>query len=133
MTKYAIIDNGTVTNIATAFPEFAASQGWIDAAGAAIGDTWDGETFTTPAPPPPMAPEVVTMRQARLALLQSGHYATVVDYITNMTGDAGIKARISWEYSQTVERYTPLTVVLKGILGLTDAETDELYLLAASL
>jgi hypothetical protein len=79
------------------------------------------------------APQIVTMRQARLALLQSGHYAAVVDYITNMTGDAGIAARVTWEYSTTVERYTPLTQTLKDILGLTDAQTDELYLLATTL
>jgi hypothetical protein len=78
-------------------------------------------------------PQTVTMRQARLALLQSGHYTTVVDYITNMTGDAGIAARVTWEYSTTVERYMPLTIQLKGILGLTDLETDELYLLATTL
>jgi hypothetical protein len=78
-------------------------------------------------------PQIVTMRQARLALLQSGHYATVVDYITGMTGDAGIAARVTWEYSTTVERYMPLTIQLKGILGLTDLETDELYLLANTL
>jgi hypothetical protein len=78
-------------------------------------------------------PMTVTMRQARLALLQSGHYATVVDYITGMTGDAGIAARVTWEYSTTVERYMPLTIQLKGILGLTDLETDELYLLANTL
>jgi hypothetical protein len=78
-------------------------------------------------------PLTVTMRQARLALLQSGHYATVADYINGMTGDAGIAARVTWEYSTTVERYMPLTIQLKGILGLTDLETDELYMLATTL
>lgn len=51
--KYAIIQNGTVTNIAEADEAFALAQGWVLAAeGAVIGATWDGETFTPPAPPP---------------------------------------------------------------------------------
>ena len=47
---YAIIENGAVANIVEAESDFAASQGWIDAAGAAIGDLWDGVRFTKPAP-----------------------------------------------------------------------------------
>ena len=50
--QYAIIDAGRVTNIIEAEAEFAASIGAIDAAGGAIGDLWDGVTFTPPAGPP---------------------------------------------------------------------------------
>ena len=52
MARFAIIDAGRVTNIIEAEAEFAASIGAIDAAGGAIGDLWDGETFTRPAGPP---------------------------------------------------------------------------------
>jgi len=48
--SYAIIDNGTVTNIAEAAADFAASQGWIDANTAAIGDTYENGQFITPTP-----------------------------------------------------------------------------------
>lgn len=53
MARFAIIDAGRVTNIIEADAGFAASIGAIDATGAAIGDLWDGETFT-PAPPEPL-------------------------------------------------------------------------------
>lgn len=52
MARFAIIDAGRVTNIIEADEEFAASIGAIDATGAAIGDLWDGETFTPPPAPP---------------------------------------------------------------------------------
>lgn len=78
-------------------------------------------------------PSFVTMRQARLALLQSGHYATVLDYITNMAGDAGIAARIEWEYSQDVKRSQPLTQSLAALLNLTELQVDELFIAAAAL
>jgi hypothetical protein len=48
--KYAIIENGKVTNIAVADTPLA--ENWIPANGAKIGDTWDGENFITPEPEP---------------------------------------------------------------------------------
>lgn len=52
MARFATIDAGRVTNIIEAEAAFAASIGAIDAAGAAIGDLWNGSTFSKPAPPP---------------------------------------------------------------------------------
>ena len=54
MARFAIIDAGRVTNIAEAEEGFGASQGWIPAGSASIGDVWDGEVFT-PGPPAPLA------------------------------------------------------------------------------
>lgn len=84
-------------------------------------------------PPPPPIPEVVTMRQARLALLQSGLLAQVNTAIANMSGIDGDAARIEWEFSNTVERNQPLVQSLIGALGLTEAQLDDLFTLAATL
>ncbi len=47
--KFAIIENGVVTNIAEADEEFAATQeGWVAAERSDIGDTFDGKTFAKP-------------------------------------------------------------------------------------
>jgi hypothetical protein len=78
-------------------------------------------------------PLTVTMRQARRALVLRGYYATVDAAIAGMEGEAGVMARIDWATSSTVERYTPLTQQMKALLGLTDLETDELYMLATTL
>lgn len=78
-------------------------------------------------------PEVVTMRQARLALLGAGLLAQVNTAVANMPGTEGDAARIEWEYAQEVRRDSPLVAALSAILGLTDETLDNLYKVAAGL
>lgn len=86
----------------------------------------------TAALPPPV-PAVVAMRQARLALLQVGLLTQVNTAVANMPGAQGDAARIEWEFSSTVERNRPLVQALGAALGLTDAQLDDLFRLAATL
>lgn len=81
----------------------------------------------------PGVPKSVTMRQARLALLQAGKLATVNAAVANMPGDAGEAARIEWEYSQEVHRDKALVLALAPVLGLNDAQLDALFVAAAAL
>ena len=78
-------------------------------------------------------PEVVTMRQARLALLGAGLLAQVNTAVANMAGTEGDAARIEWEYAQEVRRDSPLVAALSVALGLTDETLDNLYKVAAGL
>lgn len=74
-------------------------------------------------------PSVVSMRQARIALLQAG-------YLNNVTAaiNAGSEAdRITWEYATEVRRDDPLVVNLSATLGLTDVQIDNLFELAATI
>lgn len=82
---------------------------------------------------PTSIPAVVTMRQARLALLQNGMLTQVNTAVANMPGAAGDAARIEWEFSSTVERNRPLVQSLIGVLGLTESQLDDLFRLAATL
>lgn len=66
--NYAIIENGTVVNIAEADEAFAAAQGWILTDTAQIGWAYDGEIFTPPAPKPITPAQVIAERSRRLAL-----------------------------------------------------------------
>lgn len=75
-------------------------------------------------------PSEVTMRQARLALLQSGLLAQVDAAVASMPGE---DARIEWEFSTKVERNRPLVQSLTAALGLTEAQLDDLFALAATL
>lgn len=84
-------------------------------------------------PPPSDVPQVVSMRQARLALLGAGALASVNSAIANMAGTDGEAARIEWEYAQEVRRDSPLVQSLVPALGMTDAELDELFTRAATL
>lgn len=90
----------------------------------------------TPEPadvPVPAVPASVTMRQARLALLQAGLLSTVNDAIAAMPGADGDAARIEWEYSQEVQRNRALVLALAPVLNLTDAQLDQLFITASTL
>lgn len=80
-------------------------------------------------PPPPIIPKVVTMRQARLALLQSG----LLDTVETAINQSGQAAMIEWEYAQELKRNHPLTVSMASELGLTEQQLDDLFVAAAAL
>ncbi len=78
-------------------------------------------------------PQSVTMRQARLALLQAGKLQAVNNAIASMTGPQGEAARIEWDYSNEVKRDQPLTISLAQSIGMTESEMDALFIEAAKL
>jgi hypothetical protein len=131
--RYAIIKNGIVDNVIEADQAFADSVGAIPAGNGSIGDLWDGTVYSKPPAPPPVIPQAVTMRQARLALLGAGLLPTITAAIAAMTGTDGEAARIEWEYSGEVQRSTGLVKSMALALGLTDAQLDELFTTAATL
>lgn len=89
---------------------------------------------TLPADPAPStAPQEVTMRQARLALLGAGKLSAVDAAINALPEPQKTAARIEWEYSGTVRRNQPLVLALAPALGLTDAQLDALFVAAESL
>lgn len=133
MARFAIIDAGRVTNIVEAEDGFGASQGWIPAGSASIGDVWDGEVFTPGPPTPLVVPAAVTMRQARLALLGAGLLPSMDSSIDSLPSPQKEAARIEWEYSHEVQRHNGLVSVLAPILGLTSAQIDALFIGAAQL
>lgn len=103
--------------------DWQAYQAWLAAGG-------------VPEPADPVvlpAPVVVTMRQARLALLQYGMLAQVNTAVANMPGESGDTARIEWDFAGTVERGSPLVGLLVSELGITDSQLDDLFRLAGSL
>ena len=86
-------------------------------------------TALIPAPVVDGIPQSVTMRQARLALLQAG----LLDKATKAVAGAGPAAQIEWEYSSDVGRNAALVQALSGALGLTDEQLDGLFVVAATL
>lgn len=74
-------------------------------------------------------PTVVSMRQARLALLQAGK----LDLVQAAVEAADEAARIEWEFASTVERGSPFVSNLSQAIGLTEADLDNLFSLAATL
>jgi hypothetical protein len=83
--------------------------------------------------PPPIIPEAVTMRQARLALLGAGMLTFANDAIAAMEGVEGEAARIEWEYAHEVRRDAPLVSGMASALSLTEEQLDTLFLTAQGL
>ena len=77
--------------------------------------------------------QTVSMRQARLALLQQGLLDEVTTSIAALPGAEGQAAQITWEYATEVKRGDALVQSLIPVLGWTDAQLDELFALALSL
>lgn len=90
-------------------------------------------SFSQPELPPAPLPEVVTMRQARLALLSAGLLTSVNAAVSAMPGAEGEAARIEWEFSSTVDRQRPLVQALAAALGWSEAQLDALFIAADAL
>ena len=73
-------------------------------------------------------PQVITMRQARLQLLE-------VDLLDDVEALVALdrKSQIEWEYANEVYRQSPLIESIKGALSLTDKQIDDMFLKASKL
>ena len=77
-------------------------------------------------------PDVVTMRQARLALLDLDLLSSIDEAINAMPEPDKTKAKIEWEYAAMVERNSDWVSDLGQQLGLSDVQIDDLFRLAAT-
>lgn len=75
----------------------------------------------------PAVPVAVTARQARLALLAAGKLALVENALASIPGPQGDAARIEWEYALEIRRDSLVIGALAPMLGLTDAQVDDLF------
>jgi hypothetical protein len=87
-------------------------------------------TFVLPAP---ACPNEVTMRQARLALLDAGLLSSVQTAINNLQEPAKTKAQIEWDYSNALQRDNSFVSVLGAALGLNETALDSLFIAASKL
>ncbi len=74
-----------------------------------------------------MVPLKVSMRQARLALLNAGLLGKVEEELVDS------KDLIEWEYATEVYRSSPLVQLLKEQLNLSEVQLDDLFLEASKL
>lgn len=137
---YANVDNSVIdlTVQFAEFPEpvlFRAMPGDTEPHGvelyarAALGEFGEVQPYVAPAP---AVPAQVTMRQARLALLEAGLLSMVSTAINTLSSPEKERALIEWEYSSAVRRDDPLIPLLAPALGLTDEDLDALFIAAAA-
>lgn len=97
-----------------------------------LNDEWK-EPVIEATPAPEAASQSITMRQARLALLNAGLLDDVEAAIITMDEPQRTQTQIEWEYAQTVQRDNALVAALGPMLGLDDAAIDSLFSMAATL
>lgn len=109
------------------------ANGWGDSLppGSVLVTDYEASVIRSEQPAPDVAQ--VTMRQARLALLDAGKLDLVTGAISQLPEPQRTKARIEWEFAQDVRKDWPLIQVLAPAIGLDAAALTELFNRAATL
>lgn len=128
MNRYAQIIDGVVANVV----ESTSSPGgnWVACTTQGPGWAFNGQTWDAPGAKVKV-PEVVDMWQARLALLEAGHLATVEAVIEAMPSPQKEAAKIEWEFKTRVRRKSQLVAYMAAHIPLSGAEVDQLFIEAA--
>ena len=78
-------------------------------------------------------PQVVSMRQARLALLGAGLLSTVDAAIDAQAEPLKSQIEIEWTYATEIDRQRPTLLALAPALGLDSDDLDNLFIAASQL
>lgn len=131
MARYALIKKGKVENIVEWDGD---TTRWsppgdviaVQTKTAGAGDGYDGTIFT---PPPAPVPTHVYPLQMRKALRKQGLKPRVDAYVSTLVEEK-VEA---WEYADIIPRSHGLVVEAAAALGMTEAQTDDLFRIAATL
>lgn len=132
--KYAYVQNNTAVEVVQSnpymlfVPHYAAQ--FIEVTDDCFGgyELVNGQWQQPPTPV--QIPQEVTMRQARLALLENGLLANVQPAINSLPEPDKTKAQIEWEYSNALQRSNPFVTTLGTALGLDSTALDNLFIQA---
>jgi hypothetical protein len=90
-----------------------------------------GNTPEPYVPPPPAVPTTVTRFQALAVLAAGGYLPTIRTYIATL--DQNNVQRLAWENATDWERTSPTVNAIAAMLGLSDAQVDDLFIAAAQV
>lgn len=94
----------------------------------------EGNTPEPYIPPVVPVPTTLSMRQARLALLDADLLDNVDDAISSITDEKlKRKAQIEWEFSNEVQRSNVLIQMLSAVMGLSSEMLDQLFTVGLTL
>lgn len=147
--KYALVQSNKVVNVIEAnssfIPLIINNYDHIEPLdttleqylGVGIGWLWTKERGfysldILPQEPINPVPQMVFMRQARLALLEVGLLDNIEQIINLMPEPLKSEARIEWEYAAEVRRDWPTLNQIADHLNLTSEYVDELFILAST-
>lgn len=86
-------------------------------------------SYVPPPPEPVQVPQVITIRQAKLALLAAG----LLDDVDAAVATADRATQIEWEYATEVHRSWPTISAVATVAGLTSEQVDNLFIAASNL
>jgi hypothetical protein len=129
----AVIDEEEIVTNIIVVNSIDVLPGLIDGEGASIGDMWDGVSFTAPPPTPPIVPDRIPMLNAHLVMIDAGWMDQVNAYINSIPGTNGAKVRAYLDKALTMERDHQLVKAIPAALGKTEADVDQLFILASTL
>lgn len=89
------------------------------------------EPYEPPVPPPDPPITSVTRFQALAVLAAGGYLPTIRTYIATL--DQNNVQRLAWENAADWERTSPTLNALAAMLGLSDAQVDDLFIAAAQV
>lgn len=123
-------ENNRIAEVAEVDFPIALPLFWVDCADD-VTTEWsyvDGE-FVAPVTPAPVIPTTVSMRQARLALLE----VEILDEVNTAIATGTEADKITWEYATEVNRGDTLVTNMAIALNLTETDLDNLFTLASTL
>ena len=135
--KYAYIENNKAIEVISANPHTIFVSHYAEKF-VEVDDSCEGGYIYVngqwEAPPPVIIiPQEVTMRQARLALLDNNLLHLVQPAIDSLPEPNKTKAQIEWDYSNALQRDNQFVAILGGALGLSSQDLDNLFILASTL
>lgn len=135
--KYAYVQNNTAVEVVQSNPHMLFVPHYAAQFIEVTDDCFGGYELVNgqwqQPPTPVQIPQEVTMRQARLALLENGLLTNVQPAINSLPEPDRTKAQIEWEYSNALQRSNPFVAVLGTALGLSSQDLDDLFIQASTL
>lgn len=122
MARYAVIDNGVVTNIAEAEAAFAVAQGWV-AAPSGCEQGWLYNGSFTPVARAIQVPAAVTRYQFLAAIRAINRAADFKAHILTLP-EAQQEA---WQNRQRIFRDSAMVEAARTALGASNAAVDNLF------
>lgn len=131
MKRWALMNGRLVGNVVEQENSPDVAGTWVECTGIAVGPgcEWDGTAFT----PPRLVPPAVSMRQAKLALLQAGKLAAVDAAINALTEPQRTEALINWTSATLIERNHPMVELIATAAGMSETDLDSLFSAAAAI
>jgi hypothetical protein len=80
-----------------------------------------------------LPPQIVSMKNFRLALLQENLLSQVDGAINTLEEPQRSELRIEWDYSTYVDRIVPWVSLFQQVMNLTETQMDNLFIVAGNI